>query len=461
MNHYSEHIIELFIRNSIEVEPDREAILRHLKACAGCRELAQEIHDFYIQAEDAKKLLVGQSDESTSLVMEAHIEKRHIFSVYIPNSFPVRLVRFVKKKPITSSIFVLGFIALCFISINTIQKRFEANPAYYEYNIKNNSLVVFDKNDTKLWEKRIKEDAASINDFAASSILYRTLTADVDNDGKKEIVSILSFASDEKQSTKARLFDGKGNNINTYNIPFQKIQYKSKLYETEFYPSCVVFGGNKKQSLFVSNNNGRSPSVVVRYDGKGNILGTYWHYGQTLMIFFDVNHDGHDELILNGINDTEDETNGSFATTIILDPDKVVGNCESSATRGFGFPSSNAELCYIRYPNPEIVKQLECNLGASNSTNNKGDKLFRVLNRANFEQSSIAIEYFIDSTFTVKDVKFDAGMLIKHSQLYKEGKLMHPVNDEYIKSLKEAVLYWNGSTWVNTPAKIIGQLSLK
>jgi hypothetical protein len=460
MKHYSEHILELFVCNSSEVEQEREAISRHLETCLGCRSLVEELKEFYVRAVDSQKLISAQAEDSTSLVMEARIGRRDISASYVSNSIPARLVRFAKKQPVTSSLFTLGFIVLGWYSIYSIQKKNESNPWYYEYNVKNNSLMVFDKNDTKLWEKRIKENVASILDFSASSIIYRTLTADIDNDGRKEVISILNFAFDETQSTKVRVFDGKGNAINTFTIPFQQIQYKAKQYGTEFYPTSIIFGGNSKRTLFVSNNNGRSPTVIIRYDEKGNILGSYWHYGQGTINFLDVDHDGHDELILNGINDTEDETDRSFAVTIILDPDKIVGTCESSATKGFGFSSSAAELYYIRYPIPDIIQQTVFNMGATNSTN-KNDKLLRVLNRANFDQSSVAIEYFFDSTFAVKDVKFDSGMLIKHNQLFNEGKLKQPINEQYIKSLKEAVLYWNGSHWSTKPTSVLGQMSLQ
>lgn len=462
MSHYTEHILELYVQNSAEVLERRTEIEHHLAECYSCRELVQEMRDFYIQTEDAKKLLAGQSDESTSLVMEAHIEKRHISSVYIPNSLPVRLIRFIRQQPVKSSLFTMGIFLLGIYSINTIQKNNGSNPWYCEYNVSNNSIEVYDKNDTKLWEKRLKGDAAAMKNKETVNAFHQLLVADIDHDGNNEVIILPALAVDQLVAPNLKIFDHNGDLRIKNLLPFQKIRYKTKKYETEFNPTSVIYGGNKQKNLFVGFQNGRSPSIIVRYDEKGNIIGTFWHYGQlTNMMFFDVNHDGTNELVLNGINDTEDETARSYAVTVIVDPDKIVGDCESSATKGFGFSSSDAETYYIRYPNPEIILLSSINLFAKNELYREGDKIFRVLTEAMVKTTEVAIEYYFDSTVAVTDAKFAGQTLIHHNQLYKEGKLKQPINDEYIKSLKDGVLYWNGSNWVDKAVRIGGQISLK
>lgn len=461
MSHYAEHILELYVRNSTEVQEHRTEIEQHLAECYSCRELVQEMREFYLLAEDSKKLLSDSTIDSGSVSIEPHIGRYTVSGSYISSSFPARITRFAKQRPVTSSLFAFGFIALCFISLNTIQNKLDANPWYYDYNVSNNSVVVFDKNEVKLWEKRVDGVVVSLKDLEKSYSFYKTLIADIDNNGRNEVIILSSLVADGTASFKPKVFDGRGNLVNTFTIPFPKIQYKSKRYETEFMARGVVFGGKQQKNVFVVYENGRSPSVIVRYDEQGNIIGTYWHYGQIVSLnIFDVDHNGNDELILSGINDTEDETARSFATTIIIEPDKMIGNRESSATRGFGYPSSDAELYYIRFPNPEIMQHTTSNLMATNSNENE-DTFLQVLNRSYSEQLTVAIAYFFDSTLTVNDVKFDASTLNYHTQLFKAGKLKQQINDEYIKSLKEAVLYWNGTTWMNKPTRISGQISLK
>ncbi len=460
MSHYNEHILELYVRNSTDVQKHRAEIEQHLAECNSCRELVQEIREFYTLAEDSKKLLSDSTINSGSVSIEPHIGKYTVSGSYISNSFPARLVRFAKQRPITSSLFTFGFIVISYFSLNSIISSNDRNPLNYKYNEKNNSLIILDKYDSLLWEKKIQEDASSLIDVLATTVIYRTVIADIDHDGINDITTILRFISDEVATPQIRVLDGNGKTKNTFSIPFHKIQYKTKHYQTNFFPSSLEFGGNTGNTLFASANNGRSPTVILRYDGSGNLLGSYWHFGHLTVLLFDADLDGNVELILNGINDTEDETKRSFACTIILDPEKIVGNCESSATPGFGLPVSEAELYYIRYSIPEVLNYSISNLVAVNSTN-KDEKYVRVLNRARLEHSAIAIEYFFDSTFTVKDVKFDTGMLITHNQLYKEGKLKNPMNEQYIKSLKDAVMYWDGSNWVNKPTRINRQISLQ
>lgn len=462
MKHHSEHILDLYVRHSDQISDERNEIEKHLSHCAGCRAVADDLREFYLLAENSRKQIASHTEPDDALIVQPqYTRSRPLKKVQIPNSISVRLWSFVRRRPVTSSMFMLGFVALCFISINTIQKKFEANPWYYDYSVSNNSVEVFDKNDVKLWEKRVDGVVVSLKDLEKAYSFYRTLIADIDNNGRNEVIILSSLTADSTTSFKPKVFDGRGSLVNTYTIPFQKIQFKSKQYETEFMASSVVFGGNKQKNVFVVYENGRSPVIIVRYDEHGNILGTYWHYGQIIsMIFFDVDLDGNDELILSGINDTEDETKRSFATTIIIDPDRMIQNREGSATKGFGYPSSDAELYYIRFPNPEIMQLTTTNLMATNSNKNV-DKYLRVLNRSYSEQLSVAVEYFFDSTLTVNEVKFDSQTLNYHKQLYKEGKLTQPINDDYIKSLKEAVQYWNGAHWVNKPTRIGANISLK
>ncbi len=113
----------------------------------------------------------------------------------------------------------------------------------------------------------------------------------------------------------------------------------------------------------------------------------------------------------------------------------------------------------IRYPNPEIIENVAANLIAKTSAF-PTEKDLRVLTDAVFENSRIALEYFYDSTMTVKDVKFDSQTLFYYSTLFNQGKLKQPVNDAYTRSLVRSVLYWEGNKWKIDSLKNEGQVSV-
>ena len=94
MEHFSEHMLELYVRNSDGVQNRRAEIEQHLAECFSCRELVLELQAFYDQTDKSKKMLAAQPEESSSLVMEAHIRKREVSSVYISHSLPARIIRF-------------------------------------------------------------------------------------------------------------------------------------------------------------------------------------------------------------------------------------------------------------------------------------------------------------------------------------------------------------------------------
>jgi hypothetical protein len=461
MEHFSEHMLELYARNSDGVQNRRAEIEQHLAECFSCRELVLELQAFYDQTDKSKKMLAAQPEESSSLVMEAHIRKREVSSVYVSHSLPARIIRFVKKQPVASSMVTLGLIVLGLYSFNTVQKKGEENPVSYQYNTESNCIAVYNKNDVKLWEKRLRIGVGPVIEMEKGYSLNRTVIADIDQDGLNEVIILSTLATEEPSFSKVKIFDAQGKIKKEIQPPFQTIRYISKKYDTEYNPSTVLFGGNQQKNFYISYENGRSPSIIARYDGQGKIVGTFKHFGQLSgMLFYDVDHDGKNELILNGINDTEDETKRSFAVTVILDPDKITGDCESSATKGFGLPSSSAELYYIRYPIPEIIQQSTINLIAKN-TFSKGDKEFRVLCEGVVDKTSVAIEYFFDSTLAVRDVKFASQTLTHHNLLYKQGKLSQPITEQYIRSLKEAVLFWDGATWGKKPVRIGLNISQK
>jgi hypothetical protein len=67
----------------------------------------------------------------------------------------------------------------------------------------------------------------------------------------------------------------------------------------------------------------------------------------------DVDHDGKEELIFLGMNDTPfpDITYGVMA---VLDPSKIIGDTESKASLGFGFPAAECERYYLRFPRSDV-----------------------------------------------------------------------------------------------------------
>lgn len=459
MNHFPEHILELYVRNSPEIAEQRPEIEQHCADCFSCRETVREMTEFYSAAEATTKLLESAESESNALVMDAHIRERHVAQVYVSHTLPARIVRFVRRRPVSSSFFGAVVLMFGYLSFSALTHSSKGSPLYHQFNERDNSVEVFDTSDNKLWNLKLNIDVKELKIIEATFFALKVMEFDVTHDGKNELIIIPPVMNDVDSRGSAKIYNAAGEKTGDLSVPFREIHFGTKRYDRDFYPSVMVSDSGKR-NLFISYTNGRSPTIIARYGNDGTLLGTYWHYGQlNSLVFFDVDHDGKKELILNGINDTEDETKGSFAVTIILDPEKIIGNTECSATYGFGLPSSNSEHRIIRYPIPEIIENAPVNLIAK-TTAYPSEKDLRVLTDAVFENSRIALEYFYDSTMTVHDVKFDAQTLYYHSTLFKQGKLKQPINDEYIRLLVQSVLYWEGNAWEKHPVNNADRLTI-
>ncbi len=149
MNHFPEHILELFARNSPDVSEQRAAIEQHCVECFSCRELVREMREFYQAVEASTKLLDAVGAESNALVMEAQIRNRSIPQAYVSQSLPVRMVRFVRRRPVTSSFFGAVVLMFGYLSFSAVTHSSKGGPVYHRYSEQNNTVELYDKADNK------------------------------------------------------------------------------------------------------------------------------------------------------------------------------------------------------------------------------------------------------------------------------------------------------------------------
>src|SRR5512143_1509387 len=67
MNHIDQHSLELYALQSEELELSARQLERHLAECAGCRDLYQEVQEFYARAAES----IGETAPPETSVSEA------------------------------------------------------------------------------------------------------------------------------------------------------------------------------------------------------------------------------------------------------------------------------------------------------------------------------------------------------------------------------------------------------
>ncbi len=292
MNHFPEHILELYARSSPDVADQRSAIEQHCSECFSCRDMVREMQEFYQSAEATTRLLDAPGAESNALVMEAQIRNRPIPQAYVSQSLPVRMIRFVRRKPAASSFFGAVVLLFGYLSFSAINHSSKGAPAYHQFNAQDNSVEIYDRSDNKVWNLRLNADVNDMKNMEGSYFALKVMEFDLDHNGVNEVIIIPPVINDADLRGRAKVFKADGETAGDLSIPFRDIRFGTLRYNSEFYPSVMV-ADQEKKNLFISYTNGRSPSVIARYGNDGVLLGTYWHYGQlNSMVFFDADHDG-------------------------------------------------------------------------------------------------------------------------------------------------------------------------
>lgn len=469
MQHIDQKILELYVLNDETTVQQRETIEAHLAECAGCRELAARMEDmysgFFATLEEEKKDNSSASVPARikkSLIQQTASPLQEIRANYEIERSPIRRVAyFAKQHPIVSStmsLFVVGFFALLGLQLFSATENVDDNPSYYRYS-PDNKLEVYNKNNELLWSAP-SDELEETRKQEHQHISKRTLITDINNDGKNEILTTLVFSGEGNKSPTLKVYSSAGNALTEYSIPDTSLNFRNIHYDVNFSFSFIsTFKTSAEQeNILATVGCGRSPIFLARFDKQLNLIGTYWHFGTISPIQIDLNNDGVKEIILGGRNDIDDDKNRDFAFLTLLNPENIVGNVEASDTRGFGLPTSKAEIATIRFPISSIEK-IEMFRALPRTIAFENEELFSL--QLNVSSDDNAIEFFgftysfKKSDLSVIDIKYNTATARVFDNLKKQGKIKGTFDKAYLDNLKKGVEYWDGDRWVKKPTLIL------
>ncbi|HUN66597.1 MAG TPA: hypothetical protein VMW43_10895 [Bacteroidota bacterium] len=460
LQHIDEHTLELFVLNAPEVEDLRNSIRDHLAVCAGCRDLAESMTEFHadLAVEVARREV--RPGENQTLVRRVTALTGASGVTGMPERFrpvtPAQKIRFfVRRHPIATITGSFGtaaaFALLAFLVLRPPASSGagtdDTQIAYAKLNSASGTLDVYNREHRTLWQKPVLDVDAAVASEAVHNIRQYAI-ADLNRDGSGELITNLTFSRNP---------DDDKRNLNFYtpqgtmyrSIPAEgHPSYRGRSYHEPygFYGVVPDTGVNGALSIYSIGQNGRSPSFLARFDSAGNCIGEYWHYGvivgATLVNLF---HTGHRLLVLSGINDVDDDKHMSRPVFIVLDPAKVTGKTESSATRGFGLPASDAELYYVGLPLTDMDIAVRKNPSVSEVRENDG--ILSVFATSLVEHERLNIEYDFNPSMAPVDICPTTGMLLKRGRLAEQGLLHGNMDSVYLAGLKHRIQYWNGSAW--------------
>ncbi|HLA99982.1 MAG TPA: hypothetical protein VJO14_01230 [Bacteroidota bacterium] len=469
MVHIDEYRLELYVLHAESEEERRGEIEEHLQLCKGCRTLFGEISAFYKELDEELRKRPDptepvQVETGRALVKSrrelAVWEERLAMSPLIAQGSPVQKLRqYVGRHPVVSGGATFAFTALAAIGLmagyNTLTT--DVNPAYAVLNHFNGYLEVYNQKNDLLWSRFAPGTDSLTREDRVTRTKRHTVT-DFDGDEDSEVLTTMNLGGLPAVAPgNLHIFDGKGEHRD---IGFRRrVSFRGNDYE---HPVRIEGGSqlmvdpspDREPGIYVTVKNDRSPNALIRIKNDGEVTAEYWHFGQLISGYFhDVDGDGHEEIVLCGIDDVNDQTGPSSPVIIILDPPKLSGRGESDATRGFGYDVSHAEKYYIRLPLTEVNTASHVSAAAVRMRV-EGDNLIFLWRCHYLDGNKYDLDFVFSKTLEPQRVISTTQMKELVAREFSGGRVKTQLDGPYLGYLKSQIRFWDGDKWRKEVVKV-------
>jgi|WetSurMetagenome_2_1015567.scaffolds.fasta_scaffold04287_7 hypothetical protein len=461
MQHIEQHILELFVLGSDTVAQRRVEIEAHLAGCHGCRTLVEQMEGSYRDADARFRELQERpvaAEEAMERVRQKPAPRYESAAAPGRNYKPVtrfqRVQYLVRRHPVIagSGTFAVFALLALLIWMPRREQPKDTNPFQVFLNADVGKFEVLNRDREQIWELPAS-GLPGLNAREQSSGLKYSVVADLDGDGKNEVITTVPVAG-----------------IGTTGLPVLAVfSAKKEVLFRRPYEGSVVFRGTEyvepfgfhhlvvsdsqvtgSHEIVVQIDNGRSTNALLRISGGNNIVGEYWHFGAIHALYAeDVNDDGKPELVACGQNDVGENGGERFAFLAVIDPAKITGKTESACTPGFGFARSQAELLYMRFPETDLNRAFRSSAFSERMCTNPAQAHARMVWFAGAKDSTnaLAFEYVLLGDFACTEVKSTDQTNRLHEQLAQQGRVKGKIDSTYLENLRKGVRYFDGKEW--------------
>jgi hypothetical protein len=470
MRHLDEHTLAFYAMGADFSSSEKEAIEAHVSECEGCRAQIEELRAIDQHVAETSDLSEQTEDlPSSALVTFRRAIRRR------PGDSPIwsesriftrgrRFTVLVKRHPLVAG---SGGLALAFLAFFLF--RFLAGyghaadqPQFIRMNATGTAMDVYGK-DAKIFDIPVSAMAASEETRERFSKAC-TCIADIEGDGSMEVISGAAFLEEGKEIWNClRIFSNDGRLVHKWMLG-HSVLFAGSPY-SNFFGIAGVATINGKESgqkeILVALLNDRSPYCLIRMDNKGRTKGEYWHFGW--LNGPTVTHIAGNEgevVLLAGINDVGYRSDKTFPVFTVLDPTRLDGNAESGQTKGFGFPTSNAELYYARVGivNAALVSGVNViRSGFSRTVKIAPDSSFTLSQTCSSPEGFPTISYTFDKNISLNDVWLsDSDRMILRAKFLTQKT--SAALDAFRLDLSNKVEFWDGSQWNHQTTRVIRPL---
>jgi hypothetical protein len=445
-NHYSEEAIALFALGEKFPDSKRKEFFDHLEACFSCKQLYEEMSEYYEAADKPELLLVSGEEKDTNKQDLKPQYKSSFFSALASSNYyvPAKWVSFVFRQPVLSGGGFLFVVALIALALNFKALVKDNNPVSYKIDDKDGEILFFNKNKELLWKLLISDNVnVKYGENENMFQVNKTLLADLNNDNINEIITSHVFRENSENRSYLYVYNYKGDLIGKKDFP------ESPIWRGDKYPSIYASGqlilnpdcNEKNPDFFVVYNSHNAPGRILRLNKDLNIVGELWHRGHFDHIYAFKNEIYNKNLMfLCCLDDLMHN-----ATLVIIDPDKLYGKNELGSTYGYNYGLSPAVLFEIQFPETDVIKTL----GERESTTfiQNFKECYQVFVGIRNPTEDRSLLFYFTKDFKLITVRTGSGYQNVQNRLFEEGKVKEKWSSSYQKKLMDGVRYWNGKEW--------------
>jgi hypothetical protein len=458
MTHLDEKTLELYVLGAKEVADQRGGIESHLKECAGCRALRQEISDYYAEVQALQEEVAAANTQALTMrdwiVHARRFEDRPAMRP-VKQSLALRAVVLAVRHPVIISMSFLALLAGALLLSYPRKGPTDLNPAYAR--AKDEFLIAFNKNGEELWRKHagIGYDFEGYSRNNPGVRLNDFLTAvDIDHDGKKEVIAQFGWipAPILAKSNAVVCYNSDGSERWKYEF-HRQITFGNERFSDEYVVGTTVvgdFGGDGKvEVIAVLGHVPYYPNAILRLDARsGTLLSEYWHPGVISATYWhDSGRKGVDEFLFGGCNNGYDQ-----ADLLVLDPRRTQGRSPAPPAYSAAGILAGLEKYYILLPRTDLNRASLVKRSYLKYIRMTSDSLWEM--RTHEIQGSGEVPgmlYYFDRNMRCVRVDANDYFVETHHKMEEAGKLAKRLNEQYFEELRQGVRYWNGEKFVKEP----------
>lgn len=466
MNHIDEKTLVQYTLDDEKIKDRQRDIEEHLNSCAGCASLCQEIKQYYDQVDRIRQQQareVSQALTLRSMIVQAPPYLRYEQIGYRRPTLPARVVFFIVRHPIVST---MSFAALFAGALLLATMKFtptDTNPAYAR--AKDEFLIAYNHEGEKLWSKHVGmgyDFESMLRNDPNVSIDNLVTTADVDRDGKNEVIAQFGWIPKPLTEKVNSIACYNSNGSERWKYEFHRsMTFGTEKFSDDYRFVKMIVGDlerkGKVELIAVALHTPYYPSAIIKLDARdGSLLSEYWHCGSSGVMFgADLDGDGITELLFAGSNNGFNQ-----AHLLVLDPRIVTGHNPAPVTyTPVGIPEG-LEKYYILLPQTDLNKASPQRRNTTAYIRPTGDGLLEVGTQEDQDTKPYpGIMYFFDRSLKCVRVDADDYFVEAHRKMVEDGKLTKKLGEQYYEQLRQGVRYWDGEKFVKEPSQ--NQLYLK